>query len=480
MPERRKLLLVGIDVVIVVASIVGSVFLRLGIESGSEYLEAHFFSFLVSGLTYLVLMFIGNQYDIRKDYCSLPEFLTLVYISLGAFILSTIFFYVDWSLRIGRGVYLLNAILVTLGVALWRRLYSQLTVRPSFQRRALILGLGKEEEQLLHEVIETTTCGIRPVGALVDELPAYRHGMTNGIAVLGGIDRLGEVLVEQAPDLLITSNGCLLHHNVCQELFVQQRRGIEVIHLADLYEKVTGKVPIHYVSDHLLHMGITRSPIYARRVKALIDRSAALFTLILLSPIALFIMVGITLTSSGGIFYVQERLGAGGRKFNLLKFRTMIANAEQNTGPVWASENDQRITRFGHFLRRSRLDEIPQLVNVLVGDMSLVGPRPEREAFIRQFQGRVPVYRKGRRKSDSTGATVQTGWQETIPLYSLRFAVKPGITGWAQVNGNYAASVEESWEKFAYDLYYIKNQSLPLDVAILTRTLWVVLGGNGR
>ncbi len=480
MPGKRELLLVGIDVAIIVGSIVSSAFLRLGIEPGVQYLEAHTISFLVSGLIYIVLLFIGNQYDARKDYRSLPEFLTLLYVSMGAFMLSTIFFYVDWSLRIGRGVYLLNAILVTLGISLWRRLYSRLVVRSSFQKRALILGLGKEEGQLLREVIEIKTSGIRLIGALVDDLPSRHNDEGNGIKILGGLDHLEKVLVEQAPDLLITSKGCLSRQDVCQELFIQQRHGTEVIHISDLYEKTTGKVPIHYVSDHLLHMGIIRSPIYAKRVKGLIDRSAALLALILLSPIALLIMVGITLTSSGGIFYVQERLGVGGRKFNLLKFRTMIENAEWNTGPIWASENDQRITRFGRFLRRSRLDEIPQLINVLLGNMSLVGPRPEREPFIRHFQGRVPVYREGKRKNDPANASIQTGWQEVIPLYSLRFAVKPGITGWAQVNGNYAASVEESWGKFAYDLCYIKNQSLLLDVTILTKTLWVVLGGNGR
>lgn len=480
MPGKRELLLVGIDMAIIIGSIISSVFLRLGIEPGVQYLEAHAISFLVSGLTYLALLFIGNQYDVRKDYCSLPEFLTLAYVSMGAFMLSTIFFYVDWSLRVGRGVYLLNAFLVTLGISLWRRLYSRLVVRPSFQKRALILGLGKEEEQLLNEVTEIKMSGIRLIGALVDDLPSRHNDEGNGITILGDLGCLEQVLAEQAPDLLITSNGCLSHQDVCYELFVQERHGTEVIHLSNLYEKITGKVPIHYVTDHLLHLGITRSPIYAKRVKGLIDRSAALLTLILLSPIVLFIMIGIILTSPGGIFYVQERLGVGGRKFKLLKFRTMIENAERNTGPVWASENDQRITRFGRFLRRSRLDEIPQLINVLLGNMSLVGPRPEREPFIRHFQGRVPMYREGKRKNDPPNARVQTGWQETIPLYSLRFSVKPGITGWAQVNGNYAASVEESWEKFAYDLYYIKNQSLPLDVTILARTLWVVLGGNGR
>jgi lipopolysaccharide/colanic/teichoic acid biosynthesis glycosyltransferase len=480
MPGERELLLAGIDVAIIIGSIVSSAFLRLGIESGVQYLEAHAISFLVSGLMYIVMLFIGNQYDARKDYRSLPEFLTLLYVSMGAFMLSTIFFYVDWSLRIGRGVYLLNAILVTLGISLWRRLYSQMVVRSSFQKRALMLGLDKEEEELLHEVTEIKTSGIRLIGALVDDLPSRHDGERNGISMLGGLDRLEKVLVEQAPDLLITSNGCLSRQDVCEELFIQQRHGTEVIHLSDLYEKTTGKVPIHYVPGQLLYMGIIRSPIYAKRVKGLIDRSAALLALILLFPIAFLVMVGITLTSPGGIFYVQERLGAGGRKFNLLKFRTMIENAEQNTGPVWASENDQRITRFGRFLRRSRLDEIPQLINVLLGDMSLVGPRPEREPFIRHFQGRVPVYRGGKRKNDSANAKVQTGWQETIPLYSLRFAVKPGITGWAQVNGNYAASVEESWGKYAYDLYYIKNQSPLLDFTILAKTLWVVLGGNGR
>lgn len=479
MPGKRILVLVGVDLLIIIGSIILSALLRLGIQNGVNYLESHAISFGLSTLIYLLLLYIGNQYDAKKDYRSLSEFVTLLSVSAGAFILSTFFFYVDWSLKIGRGIYLLNAATVTLGTSLWRRIYSRLIAEPRFQARALVVGLGKEETALVHEMAETKGSAIQFVGALVDKYSPL-DDERNGVPILGGFDRLEKLLLEDAADLLITSNGCLYRYEVCQQLFIEQRQGREVIHIADLYEKLTGKIPIHYITYQWLQLGITRSRIYGQRVKDLIDRSVALLALLLLSPVALLIMVGITLTSPGGIFYVQERLGVGGRKFKLLKFRSMVNDAEQDSGPVWACEDDQRITRFGRFLRRSRLDEIPQLINVLLGDMSLVGPRPEREPFIRQFQGRVPIYRRGRRRSDAPNRMVQTGSQETIPLYSLRFAVKPGITGWAQVNGNYAASVEESWEKFAYDLYYIKNQSPLLDFTILAKTVWVVLAGKGR
>ncbi len=479
MTLKRQLLLVGVDILILLASIVTSSVLRLGIHAGSSYLETHAASFVVSTLVYVILLYVAGQYDVRKDYGSLPQSLTLLGVSVGAFVLSTVFFYVDWSLKIGRGIYLLNVGLVTAGIWLWRRLYCRLIAQPLFQRRALLLGLSRDELPLVKEMTEVKASGIQFIGALVDQYVPL-HDERDGIPILGDLDSLEKVLLDEPVEVLVASNGTLSRQDVCQQLFIQERQGKEAIHIADLYETLTGKVPIRYVSDQWLHLGVTRSRIYGQRIKGLIDRSVALLAIVLLVPLALLIMVGIALTSRGGIFYVQERLGAGGRKFKLLKFRTMVDDAEQESGPVWAAEDDRRITPFGRLLRRWRLDEIPQFVNVLLGDMSLVGPRPERELFIRRFQDHVPIYRRGRRRTDTPGAEIQTGWQERIPLYSLRFAVKPGLTGWAQINHPYAASMEESLEKFVYDLFYIKHLSLLLDSTILAKSVWVVLSGNGR
>jgi len=175
----------------------------------------------------------------------------------------------------------------------------------------------------------------------------------------------------------------------------------------------------------------------------------------LLIPVMVVLAIAIKCDSRGRIFYTQERVGKDGRKFTIMKFRTMVENAESLTGAVYAADNDPRITKIGRFLRKWRLDEIPQLLNVIKGDMSLVGPRPEREVFIREFE-------------------------EKIPFYTQRLLVRPGLTGWAQVKYPYTSSIEQTEEKLQYDLYYIKNMSFILDVVVMLKTIRVVLFGKGK
>jgi lipopolysaccharide/colanic/teichoic acid biosynthesis glycosyltransferase len=191
------------------------------------------------------------------------------------------------------------------------------------------------------------------------------------------------------------------------------------------------------------------------------------------------VALAIRLTSHGPILYSQERLGQYGIPFSMIKFRTMVPDAEAQTGPVMATEGDPRITRIGATLRRTRLDELPQIFNILRGEMSLVGPRPERNKFVSEFSSRVPVVRGGRRRGDSAESTFVTGWREAIHLYSLRLLVKPGLTGWAQVNYPYASSMDETREQVAYDLYYIKHQSILFDLSIMLRTASVLVRPSG-
>jgi len=161
-----------------------------------------------------------------------------------------------------------------------------------------------------------------------------------------------------------------------------------------------------------------------------------------------------------------------------MKFRSMVRDAEKQSGAVWAADKDPRITKIGRFMRRWRIDEIPQLINVFKGDMSMVGPRPEREEFIKGFREKVQVLKRGRRKSDNGGRFVD--YQEKIPYYTQRLSLKPGITGWAQVMYPYASSLDQTAEKLEYDMYYLKNMSFTLDVAILLKTIRVVLTGKGK
>jgi exopolysaccharide biosynthesis polyprenyl glycosylphosphotransferase len=195
-------------------------------------------------------------------------------------------------------------------------------------------------------------------------------------------------------------------------------------------------------------------PPWEKNVKRLMDIAFSLAVIILCLPFFLIIAAAIKLDSEGPVFYLQERIGYRGRCFKLLKFRSMVKDAEKYTGPVWAGKNDTRITRIGKIIRKTRLDELPQVYNILKGDMSIVGPRPEREFFVEQLK-------------------------KKIPYYSLRLKVKPGLTGWAQIKHNYDRTLDDVREKLKYDLYYIENMSLNMDFKIIIATIFVVLGAKG-
>jgi exopolysaccharide biosynthesis polyprenyl glycosylphosphotransferase len=225
-----------------------------------------------------------------------------------------------------------------------------------------------------------------------------------------------------------------------------------------LYQDLTGRVPVSHLGDDwyvALPAHVKKNARTYLLFKRICDFAMALMALVLSAPVMPLVALAIKLDSPGPIFFKQMRVGVGGRVFRIVKFRTMRQDAEKNTGAVWATDHDPRITRIGRFLRKSRLDELPQLWNVLVGDMSFVGPRPERPEFDEELEHEVPFYR-------------------------ARRAVRPGLTGWAQVSHGYGNTMFDALRKVEYDLYYIKNQSLYLDLMILFRTIAVVLKLGGK
>ena len=239
------------------------------------------------------------------------------------------------------------------------------------------------------------------------------------------------------------------------ELMHMRLEGIQVFDLSEFYERFMSKVPIFHLKDgwfvfsqgfNLLHHSAEM------RVKRIVDIFAAVVGLVVFLPLILLASLLVTASSRGGPIFIQERTGLNGRTFKLYKIRTMVHNAESE-GVRWASPDDKRVTPVGRFLRKTRIDELPQLWNVIKGDMSFIGPRPERPVFNRKLE-------------------------KEIPYYDLRHLVKPGITGWAQVMYPYGASVEDARRKLEYDLYYIKNYSLILDVAIVLKTFRIVFGGR--
>jgi sugar transferase (PEP-CTERM system associated) len=239
------------------------------------------------------------------------------------------------------------------------------------------------------------------------------------------------------------------------QLLTARIQGIPVMDLATFYEQTTGEVPIDSLKASFLVYGRGFAQGRARIViKRVFDIASSGFLLLLASPVMLFTMLAIKLESDGPVIYKQERVGLGGKGFMCLKFRSMRTDAEKNGVAVWASKNDPRVTRVGAFIRKTRIDELPQLISVLKGEMSMVGPRPERPTFVAELK-------------------------EKIPFYDVRHSVKPGVTGWAQVRYSYGASLEDALHKHQYDLYYVKNNSLFLDLLVLFETVSVVLFREG-
>jgi exopolysaccharide biosynthesis polyprenyl glycosylphosphotransferase len=244
-------------------------------------------------------------------------------------------------------------------------------------------------------------------------------------------------------------------HFPIKQLLSLRIQGIPIVDDVSFYEEISGRVPVEFLRpNHLIFgEGFQRSA-WRHLVKRAIDLACSALGIIMGLPFFFILPILIKIGSKGPIFYCQERVGFKGSTFNIIKFRTMVDNAEGTSGPVWAGENDPRITKVGWFMRKCRLDELPQLINIFRGEMSFVGPRPERPFFVKKLQ-------------------------EKIPYYAYRFTVKPGLTGWAQIQYAYASTLKESQEKFCYDLYYIKHLSPLFDLAIIFDTLRVIFRGHG-
>ena len=241
------------------------------------------------------------------------------------------------------------------------------------------------------------------------------------------------------------------------KLLQYKLEGLQYYNYLEFYETYENKLPISHLSPKWF-LENTGFEIYHNnfnlKAKRLLDLFFAMLIGIFAAPVIILAAIIVKLESKGPIFFIQERIGEGNKKFNIVKFRSMTTDAEKD-GPQWASKNDNRVTKFGKIMRATRIDELPQLWNVLRGEMSFVGPRPEREFFIQQLE-------------------------KEIPYYNLRHTVKPGLTGWAQVMYPYGASVEDAYRKLQYDLYYIKHHSIPFDVKVLLKTVTIVIFGKGR
>ncbi|MEJ2737631.1 MAG: sugar transferase [Anaerolineae bacterium] len=356
--------------------------------------------------------------------------------------------------------------LTTTSVPLWRVVYATIFSQPSFQQRILIVGAGKSGAELVHELSHKphfgnpyAGSGYRVVG-FVDDDPAKAGKEVQGVPILGNRHDLLRLVQAQAIDGVIVAitHPPHIHPELLQALLDCREQGVRLEPMTCLYERLTGKVPVEHAGQNIqVVMPPSEAPMQRAfwAGKRLLDLLVGLLGLLVLALVSPLVALANAVSSPGPLFYMQTRVGKAGRRFKVFKFRSMIPDAEKGSGAVWSREGDDRVTPVGRLLRRTRLDELPQFINVLKGEMSLVGPRPERPEFVADLVAQVP-------------------------FYQARHAVRPGITGWAQVRYRYGSSAHDALVKLQYDLYYIRHQSVYLEISILVKTAAVMIGLKGR
>jgi sugar transferase (PEP-CTERM system associated) len=382
------------------------------------------------------------------------QYARLVASFIFGFAVVTIVFYAIPSLFLGRGVFGLTFVLAFLGILLARLLYNQLTGHKGMKRRVLVLGAGTRAAKV--NVLEQEgngRQGFQVVGYLPLQAAPHFIDKTKIIAKTESI--LAIARKYHVDEIVVGVRDRRGGGLPVDEVLQCKIHGIRVVDLNTFFERETGHVQLQSLNPSWIIFSDGFAQGSLREItKRLFDIWASSLLLLLTLPVMLLTALLIPLESRGPVFYRQERVGQGGRTFMVLKFRSMRADAEINGNPQWAGQNDNRVTRIGAIIRKVRIDELPQILNVLRGEMSFVGPRPERPFFVEQLT-------------------------QQIPYYSYRHSVKPGITGWAQICYPYGASVEDAMEKLQYDLYYTKNHSLFLDLIILFQTIQVILFGQG-
>jgi len=439
-------------------AILVAVQIAVSLTVGQRVFITHGFKSIAIGSCFFLtlLFYITDLYNPRRNQRS-QQTASLVVMDVAiamAFVTLGFYFYPRWA--ISRAFFLI-VFLATPGLVvaerlLWSRLYGALA-RPSVVG---VLGDGLAVEEL-RRVASEHKLDLVPLSTPNDgPVPeAGGHGDGNGSSG-NGRAALEASLARLRPDIIVLSPSVALDSEAARLLIDARFSGITVLDLPTMFQLLSGKLPLEHLDAEWLlraHGFQFFESTMAMKAKRLSDLALASAFLILSSPLWPLIALGIKLSSRGPVFYRQQRVGQNEQVFRLVKFRTMATNSEAN-GPVWAAQDDDRIFAFGRFLRLFRLDELPQLVNILKGDMSFVGPRPERPVFVNELK-------------------------RSIPYYSLRSAIRPGLTGWAQVNYAYGASSHDALEKLKYDLHYIQHLSLLFDLQIVLRTVRTVLGREG-
>ncbi|MEO6654648.1 MAG: TIGR03013 family XrtA/PEP-CTERM system glycosyltransferase [Pyrinomonadaceae bacterium] len=453
----RKFWLILGDAAKIYGGVVLAMYLRLGLAGSENELNAKNGWLKISLATFVCLLSL-YFYDVY-DYVVMTnrrELLLRLVQALGiAWVVLAIIFYLAPPAMIGRGVSVISVPLVLVLLLGWRVAIHSLTGHPEIGEKILVVGTGQTALDTAEAVWERRDAGYRIVGFISehDAKPRKKLGLS---VILGTIHELEDVIRNEKIGRVVIAVRERRRAFPTEALLKMSLAGdISIEECTSFFERITGKVHLEMLRPSwLIFAGRRRETRLKILLRAFVHRLLASIGLFILCPVAIIMALVIKLESPGPVFYKQERVGMNGHIFSVIKFRSMRADAEFDGKPVWAVDNDLRTTRVGKFIRKIRIDEIPQFWNIIKGDMNFVGPRPERPHFVNQL------------------AT-------EISYYEHRHLVAPGLTGWAQIKYPYGASVADARQKLQYDLYYIKNQSLTLDLVIIFETVKTVLFGNG-
>ena len=459
-PTFRTLLLIGCEAALILGAITLAVWLRVERDI-HEVLrvmleERGFLKALLITSACQFCLYYADLYDLRAT-ADRRELFVRTLQALGATsLIGAVLYFWFGGLSIGRGVFLISAVLVIIITIGWRMIFVWATKHMGPRERILLVGTNEAAVRLARELYDRRAeLGVVIVG-FVDPDPARLGQVLMNPGIIGTVEDIPDLVRTLAVDRVVVSLTDARGKLSMDKLLEMRMAGVSFAQLPSVYEEYTGKIAVDNLRPSWLIFSDGFSKVSeSGGVKRVIDIVGSALMLALAQPVMVLAGLAIRFTSPGPILYKQQRVGMNGRVFTIYKFRSMKVDAEASTGAVWATPGrDPRVTAVGAFLRRSRIDELPQLWNVLHGDMSLVGPRPERPEFVSSLT-------------------------EQIPFYGQRHAVRPGLTGWAQVRYAYGASVEDALEKLQYDLYYIKNRSTALDVYIIFETLKTVVTRSG-
>lgn len=411
-----------------IALLYGALYLALIIRYGSFPTQVlwqdHNLPFLFVNLTWVIIFYIAGLYDVEKSVHPAKIFYIIKTMFFGAGIAVLMFYFIPAFGITPKTNLFIDAVVASVFLWLWRIVYQRIITKGSKIKIFFFDSSGE----------------ISDFAKFIGANPQLGYKMADDIF---------------SADLIIISEKGKKTEESAKILYEMVMKGKTVIDFYRFYESTTGKIPVPLIGEGwFLENVVELDKRKFEQIKRLIDFALAILFFVPLILLAPFIALAIKLTSQGSIFYKQKRSGKNGKIFEIIKFRSMAKDAEKD-GAKWAQEGDKRITAVGKFLRKTRLDELPQILSVFAGDLSFIGPRPERPEFVSELS-------------------------QKIPHYPMRHIVKPGLSGWAQINFPYGSSVEDSMQKLQYDLYYIKNRSLILEAVIILKTIMTVLRIEGR